>query len=141
MFGKRYEDRLLYWHEFRKKLETSDDPLQDVIDAYNQIPLVSIQTDPWDQATWPTPWELLLENEYCEYCKLLGMCYTLQLTDSFSGSNFEIHIGIDEENKSYFYLLIIDDRVLNYEADRHVHRSEIPKSFKPQTKYQLPPIQ
>lgn len=141
IFDKRYEDRLAAWHDFRVTLETATDPLQDVIDLYNQVPLVSIYTDPWSPEMWPSPWELINENEYCDYCKLLGMCYTLQLTDRFSESNFEIHIGIDTEQSETYYLLFVDDRVLNYDKDTHVSKDKLPKFFNSQTIYPMSKLQ
>ena len=82
---KKYEDRLASWSDFRKVLETSKDPVQEAISYYDNAPRVSINTDPWDQKTWPTPWELVAENQYCNFCILLVMCYSLQLTKRFTG--------------------------------------------------------
>ena len=47
-----YEQRLSEWSTFRDSLEASEDPLQDVINYYNKIPTVSIQTDPYTPSTW-----------------------------------------------------------------------------------------
>ena len=130
MFEKiKYEDRLALYADFRTKLESSTDPLQDVIDMYEGAPTVSINCDPWDSATWPTAWQLISENEYCEYCKILGMCYTIQLTDKFKDSNFEIHICIDRTNNDRMYLLFIDDTVLGYYYNAYIHKDELPDSI------------
>ena len=130
-----YEKRLAAWVEFRQSLESSADPLQDVIDFYNKIPVSTLNCDPWDRETWLNPWELLLENEYCDYCILLGMCYTLQLTDRFSTKDLEIHIGIDDKNTQHYYLLVVGDRVLGYDSNKHVHVDEAFKNVQSQTKY------
>ena len=82
-----YEQRLSEWSTFRDSLEASEDPLQDVINYYNKIPTVSIQTDPYTPSTWPSPWELINENMYCDFCRVLGMCYPLQLTDPLRERN------------------------------------------------------
>ena len=89
MFSKKYDDRLKFWNDFRTKLETSPNPFQDTLDLYNQSPIVSIQVDPYDQSLWLDPWELINENQYCEFSKILGICYTLQLTDRFMNESFE----------------------------------------------------
>ena len=133
-----YEERLLEWSNFRKSLESSNDPLQDVIDYYNQFPQVSIHTDPYSKETWPDPWELIHENEYCEYCILLGMCYTLQLTDRFSGVKFEIHITLDEDNSHHYYLLHVGDRVLGYNKEKHINATEIKQNLISQSVFQMP---
>mgnify|MGYP000105311577 CR=1 FL=1 len=114
MFEKKFEDRLLEWKQFREQLETADNPLQSVVDFYNRAPLVAIQADPWDQSTWFDPWELLKENVYCPFVKILAICYTLQLTERFSQCQFQIHITQDEE--SIRYLLTVDDACVGYDS-------------------------
>jgi hypothetical protein len=114
MFDKTYEDRLISWVAFRQSLEQSKDPIQDVIDCYNAAPTVSIHIDPWNQKTWPDPWELIQENQYCEFARVLGMCYSLQLTNRFNRSNFEIHISTDYNNSVNYYILMIDKYAIGY---------------------------
>jgi hypothetical protein len=74
MFDKKYEERLRAWNEFRQSLEASTDPLEDTVKFYERAPVVSIQVDPWDSDTWLNPWELLYENKYCEFSKILAIC-------------------------------------------------------------------
>ena len=88
MFDKKYEERLQLWHDFRSQLETSLDPIQDTIEFYKTAPLNSIAADAWTQDSWPNPWELLEENNYCAFVKILAICYTLQLTDVLSPVNY-----------------------------------------------------
>jgi len=141
MFVKvKYEDRLSQYAEFRSNLELSKDPLQDVIDTYESAPTVSINCDPWDPSTWPTAWQLIAENEYCEYCKILGMCYTLQLTDKFKDEQFEIHICIDRSNNDRMYLLFVGDRVLGYYYNAHIHKNELPESIISETIHPMPAL-
>jgi hypothetical protein len=140
MFDKTYEDRLRAWHDFRKTLETSNDPIQSVIDKYQEPPRVSLYTDPWTPSTWPSPWELIEENQYCEFCNLLGICYSLQLTDKFSQVNFEIHIGIDDKNSSTHYLLYVDDFIIGYEDDTYIHKSKLPSTIRSQQTYPMQPL-
>jgi hypothetical protein len=141
MFNKNYEEQLSLWRDFRDSLETSENPLQDIIEFYKLAPLVSIATDPWDRKTWPNPWELLKENEYCDFTTVLGMCYSLQLTDRFSGSNFEIHISVDHKKSETHYLLYVDDQVLGFNRDAYVSRNTLPESLISQRVYGMPPLQ
>jgi hypothetical protein len=141
MFEKDYESRLYEWGKFRDELEESKDPLQHAINKYSQAPIVSFQTDPWDQQTWPTPWELILENQYCDFCKILGICYSLQLTDRFSGVPIEIHIGVDNKKDESYYLLMIDNKVIGYESTVWVYRNDVAESFSSQSVYTMEPIQ
>jgi hypothetical protein len=140
MFDKKYEQRLELWSTFRQSLEASQDPLIDTIDFFRYAPTVSINTDPWDSSTWPNPWELVYENQYCEFSRVLGWCYSLQLTDRFKGSRFEIHI-ITDNCLSYKYLLFVDNSVLGYEENKVIHKSDLPKNLKSQQTYMMPALQ
>ena len=103
MFNKAYEERLVLWRDFRDGLEKSEDPIQEAIDFYNQAPYCSIAADPFTPSSWPTAWELLEENNYCAFVKILAICYTLQLTDVLKRSNYEIHITRDNKNSATYY--------------------------------------
>ena len=139
MFHKNYEQRLNSWSSLRQKLEVAADPFQEVINFYKQAPYVSVHTDPWSQDMWPDPWELVYENQYDEFCTVLGMCYSLQLTDRFKGSKFEIHICI-LESLSYVYLLFVDDYVLGYDNNKVVLKKELPMDLQSQTVYAMPKL-
>lgn len=137
MFEKEYEERLASWRNFRDKLESSQTPFQDVLSFYKQARLASIHTDPWDQKTWPSPWELLFENRYCEFCTVLGMCYSLQLTERFKDSFFEIHISKDNSSSEIYYLLCIDDVVINYDDNSVILKNDLPDSMYSQRIYTM----
>ena len=142
MFYKhKYEDRLASWSDFRKTLETCENPIQEAINYYDNAPQVSINTDPWDQNTWPTPWQLVAENQYCNFCKLLGVCYSLQLTERFSGSNFEIHIVIDNKNSTYNYLLYVDKTLIGYPIGVEHYAKSKPDELEIKKKYSMPKLQ
>ena len=136
----QYEDRLLEWAEFRQSLEKDINAFQKVVDFYNRIPRCSINTDPWDRKSWPGPWELVYENQYCNFCIILGMCYTLQLTESFNGKTFEIIIGRDMENNARLYLLSINKEVIGLD-DNYVHVDQLPESIIIERNYSMPELQ
>ena len=138
MFEKSYEQRLALWREFRHALEESKDPIQDTIDFYNQAPKCLIAADPFTPSTWPDPWELLEENNYCSFVKILAICYTLQLTDVLSQASYEIHITRDNENSETYYLLYVDDIVVGFNGDTHVHRSKLPPTLRSELVHALP---
>ena len=140
MFGKHYEARLLEWQAFRNEtLSNSSDVITDVVELYQKAPKVSIHTDPYSQQTWPGPWELILENKYCDFCKILGICYTLQLTESFKDSNFEIYIGIDRKNHESYYLLSVNNNVIGFN-DNYIHISSLPTSIAIERNYLMPEL-
>ncbi len=130
MFNKSKEQRLRAWVDFRKQLETSKDPLQDTIDLYHMAPLVNIQVDPYNKDLWPNPWELLYDNKYCDFAKILGIADTLKLTDRFSNVPMMIHIYTDRENSEVKYLLFLEEKVIGYEPKKAVDKHTIPSNIK-----------
>ena len=140
MFDKKFEDKLVVWHSLREKLETAEDPFRLLIDFYKHAPLTNLSADPWDKKTWASPWELLEENQYCQFGIVLGMCYSLQLTDRFKGLSFEIHISTDEEKSETYYLLFVDEWVLGYDPEKAVHRDNLSESLYSQRVYNMPEL-
>lgn len=140
MFDDRYETRLANWREFRDSLESSNTPFEDLVNLYNKAPLVSRHTDPWDKKSWPNPWELISENEYCDFSCVLGMCYSLQLTERFKDANFEIHISIDRTKSSTYYLLYVNDVVIGYE-DSIINKNDLSADVISQRMYEMSPVQ
>ncbi len=138
MFNQTYEQRLTIWREFRDGIENSSDPIQDTIDFYNQAPDCLIAADPYTPSSWPDPWELLEENNYCSFVKILAICYTLQLTDVLSQASYEIHITRDREKSATYYLLYVDDQVIGFNGDSHVHRSKLPPTLCSELVHSLP---
>ncbi len=138
MFHKNYEERLQLWKQFRDGLEKVEDPIQAAIDFYNQAPSCLIAADPFTPSSWPTAWELLEENNYCAFVKILAICYTLQLTDVLSKASYEIHITRDRKKSATYYLLYVDDTVIGFDADTYVHRTEMPNTLCSELVHALP---
>ena len=138
MFDKDFDSRLATWAKFRETLETTRDPIQDTIDFFNPAPLVNIQTDPYTPSSWPDPWELIKENTYCSFVKILAICYTLQLTEVLSVEDFEIHITHDNKKSSTYYLLYVGDRVVGFKENTHVSKKDIPNSLISHHEFSMP---
>jgi len=128
MFNKKYTDRLVYWSGFRTSLETSATPVEDTIALFNAAPVELYTTDPYDPSTWPDPWELIHENSFCPFVRILAICYTLQLTARFSNSNFEIHIIKDRSLSTTEYLLYVDDLILGTSQGKCVIKDKLPET-------------
>jgi len=126
MFDKTYVDRLRLWKDLRSTLEQSKDPFGDTIEFWNNAPLSSIAADPYDKDTWTTPWEMIEENRYCDFTKILAIYYTLQLTDRFSNSRFEIHITLDEKESVLRYLLFVDNLTIGYYYNKSIDAEDLP---------------
>ena len=126
MFEKDFVSRMTQWRSLRSDIDRSNNPIQDVLDFWNQAPTSRIASDPYDDETWPNPWEMIKENIYCDFTKILAIYYTLQLTERFSQSVFEIHIVLDKEESDLKYLLFVDNQVIGYYNDRSVDIQELP---------------
>jgi hypothetical protein len=126
MFFKKFEDRIESWREFRDSLEQDSDPVKTTIEFWNKAPISAMSCDPFDQNSWPLAWQLIDENKYCDFSKILAIYYTLKLTDRFKDSYFEIQIANDKKEHRFYYLLIIDDNIVGYRYDSAVTRKELP---------------
>ncbi len=129
VLDKTLEKRLSAWQTLRTHLETTLTPFDDVVNFFNQFPKTKIYTDPYNQKTWPSPWELIEENEYCSFNLILGICYTLQLCERFQSIKPKITITIDKKDNSVYYLLFIDDKVYGIPDHEWVNVNDLSKSL------------
>ena len=137
---KQTTQRLSAWYNLRQQLENSIAPFDDVVEFFNQFPKVKVYTDPYDDTTWPTAWELIEENEYCPFNLILGICYTLQLSERFKNISPKITITIDKTSNSVYYLLFVEDSVYGYEDGAWTPVKNLPKSLKNLKIYRMPPL-
>jgi hypothetical protein len=138
---RKSNQRLVDWYNFRQQLESSTSPLDDVHQYFQNVPKVKIYTDPYDQATWPTAWELINENEYCPFNIILAICYTLQLTSRFKNTTPVITITIDKINKTVYYMLCIDDKVYGFDENGWIPAKTLPKTLTNLKIYNMAPLQ
>lgn len=141
MFNKKFEDRLLFWRNFRDSIEDSETPFEDLFEFWKTAPIVNIAADPYEKDTWPSPWEMINENCYCDFVKILAYCYTLQLTSRFSDSAFEIHILCDTVKSETKYLLQIDNYCLGYTEYKVTNFCDLPNTSTIEKSYQMPNLQ
>ena len=141
MVEKDYLGRIKLWRTLRTKIEDSQTPIKDVLNFWNTVPVSGIAVDPYDINRWPNPWELLKENNYCEFSKMLAIYYTLQLTARFPHSRFEIHIVLDQKESAIKYLLFVDNHALGYYNDRSITTAELPKMESQMRHVKLPTYQ
>lgn len=117
VFQLNYEARLQNWYDLRTRLEGSDIQTQCVeIDKWWQrAPLITHHLHLLDTDTWPDPWELLVENTYCEVARAVGICYTLSLLGVNDIEIVEATNGLGDD----IILVLVDDAkyVMNYWPD------------------------
>jgi hypothetical protein len=141
MFNTKYETRLSEWRDLRDSLEDSEDPLRECLEFWDQIPEVRIAADPYDQYTWPSPWEMIEENNFCPFVKILAICYTLQLTERFSQSHFEINIVQDRNKQDVSYLLFFDTTCIGYEPMKATPIEQLPNNLLFEMRCPMPNLQ
>jgi hypothetical protein len=133
MFDLSPDERLTAWTDLRRDLDTSKNPLEKLIEFWDHPPYVPYNRniDPYNQRSWPTPWEIIIENKYDDFTKVLMMGWTLKLTDKFKESKVEIKTYADiEKNREYNLLHVDDSVVINYVDNCLSTIDDIPDSFR-----------
>ena len=114
VFQLNYEARLKSWYDLRKSLEDNDIKTSCLaIDKWWQYaPLVNHYLHPNDIDNWPGPWELLVENNYCQVARGLGMVYTLQLVGI---KDIDFCIAKDDNNEECALVMVDNAKyICNY---------------------------
>ena len=114
VFQLNYEARLKSWYDLRKSLENSDieTACLEIDKWWQYAPLLNHHLHPDDVDNWPGPWELLVENNYCQLSRGLGMVYTLQLVGI---KTIDFSLAIDDNNEECALVMVDNAKyILNY---------------------------
>ncbi len=134
-FQGTYENRLQEWFALRQELKNLDIQQQCIrIDAFwQQCPLVNHYLHPTDIHIWPGPWDLIYENNYCQYARALGMVYTLLML----GIQDIDFVDAKDDNREDVVLVLVDNAkyILNYYPNSVL--SNTLKDFKINAKFDL----
>jgi hypothetical protein len=121
IFQADYDTRLKNWYSLKQNLKLLDIKQQcvEVDDWWQQAPLVNRYLHTMDTTEWPDPWELLVENTYCEVARALGMCYTLYM----SGVTDIEMVEASDNMGNDLVLVLVDSAkyILNYWPDTVVN--------------------
>lgn len=131
MFELQIDDRLSAWASLRLELETVDDPFQKVTEFWQDAPFTPYNRniDQYHQKSWPSPWQIIVDNQYDDFTKALMIAYSLKFTKRFKESVIELRTIVDKNNKKYYNIVCIDNKwVINY-GDNIVILENIPDSF------------
>jgi hypothetical protein len=132
MFKLSIDDRISSWAQHRAHLESSSTPLDDVAIFWAAAPFVPYNNniDPYHQQSWPTPWEIIVENKYDDFTRALMMAYSLKFTERFNNSVIELKTCLDKHKNIYYNIVCIDDEwVLNYNDNSTESVESLPDSF------------
>ena len=105
------QGKLLSWRDWRTSLTdmSEQDAAQATAIWWKFVPLVNKSIDPWREDTWPDPWELISNGQFCPSGQGLGMFYSLTL------AGFECKLArvqIDKETR--LVVILPSDDLLNY---------------------------
>jgi hypothetical protein len=123
---------LSIWAEFRKTLNHCDNPFDDVSQFWQDSPriLFNHRVDPFNKKSWPTPWEIIVENRYDDFTLALMMSYTLKFTEKFKNSKIEIKTMVDYSKTKLYNLVFVDDEyILNYDKNNAVKAADIDREL------------
>jgi len=88
------------------------------------------RVDPYNPKSWPTPWEIILENKYDDFTRALMMAYSLKFTNKFNKSVIYVKTLVDSaQNRSYNIVCIDETWAINYNDNIPVTMDSIPDSF------------
>jgi hypothetical protein len=134
-----YYTRLREWFKFKENLVGQDLTMMcvEVDKFWQQAPLLNHYLHPADTPDWPTPWELISDNDYCLYARGLGMIYTLML---LGVENIDFVDAIDYNGENVCVVLVDNAKyLLNWYPDMVLNSSL--SSFTSIRKIDITPLQ
>jgi hypothetical protein len=132
MFDLPIEERLSAWVKLRNQIETDQDPFKLVSEFWYPAPFIPYNKliNPYNKKSWPTPWEIIVENQYDDFTKALMMAYSLKFTKKFNDNLIDIRICLDNSKNVYYNIVCIDDKIaINYKDFDAVPWESIRESF------------
>lgn len=105
------QGKLLAWREWRSKLAdmTNESAFIETAIWWKFVPLVNKSIDAWREDTWPDPWTLIGNGQFCPSAQGLGMFYSLVL----AGRECKLaRAQIDKETR--LVVILPNDILLNY---------------------------
>lgn len=131
MFNKEVDERLQEWSDFRKSLDHIENPFEAVSEFWYSAPKITYnyKVDPYNFKSWPTPWEMIVDNRYDDFSLALMIGYTLKFSNKFKDHNIQIRTMVDKlRNKLYNLVFVNDEVVLNY-SDTVVNANDIDENL------------
>ncbi len=120
-------ERLAAWGSFRDGLSVLDEQAQfdNTAKFWAPCPFKKWVIHPEDSKNWPTIWELLYENEYCQNAIALGIEATLRLS-GVSPERLKLVMTRNLFDHDEYFVVIIDDiHVLNYSYGETIKVEEL----------------
>jgi hypothetical protein len=134
MFKLNTRERLSLWKSFRNDIGrlSIEEALNKTLSFWQSCPFVPYYLNYHDSSNWPDPWQLIEENCYCDIAKVLGIVYTLHLSDHGSNLNPEIRVYYDANSSHQYHIAYLchGKYVLNLIDGQVVNKEHINQSFR-----------
>lgn len=134
MWKLEASERIARWRAFRLTLGgmTLEKAIQATADFWQNCPHSPYYLDPNDPESWPSAWDLITENYYCDLAKTLGMLYTIAFSAHGHNLSMKICVYNDSETGYEYNLAIFDEGkyVINFIDGEVVNISHINDRFK-----------
>lgn len=115
-------ERVRHWREFRlsfSEIETDMEQLVKTMKYWQRFPIMDHLLDVDFPKDWPTPWELIMDGNFCPTCLAYLMEQTLLMSDSrWVGDRLQLMYIHDRSNFVMLMILVIDNKyMINYTYD------------------------
>ncbi len=105
------------WKTVRTQLKekSEQEQLQSVVDFWMKAPLKKMAYDPERLDEYPSPWDMMTDNDWCQNSIAIGMDFTLRL-GGWDADRLQIKMIRDYDLSVQQLVLVVDGKyVLNYE--------------------------
>ena len=109
--------RLAAWKQARIDIQYTDIVQQKIditLQFWKMAPLENPLLDWDDSSKWPTPWELIHNNHFCDSTLSVAVAYTLVLSDAETFSDIKLMLVTDRPNHVQKIMVKTNDVILNY---------------------------
>jgi hypothetical protein len=134
MFKLKPSERIACWKQLRRDISLLpiNEATEKVEIFWQRCPFIPFYLDYKDPDSWPNPWELILENYYCDLAKALGIVYTLHLSDHKETLDPELRIYANKTNKTQYHIAYLcqGKYVLNLIEGQVVNKEHINQELK-----------
>ena len=111
------KSRLAAWKQVRIDVQKSnniEEKINVALKFWRMAPLENPILDWDDSSKWPTPWELIHNNHFCDSTLSLALAYTLVLSDPESFSDIKLLLITDRLNHIQKIIVKTNNIILNY---------------------------
>lgn len=132
MFDKPLDYRLTAWARHRARINISKQPCDETWEFWKSAPFIAYnrRVDPFNRRSWPTPWEIIKENQYDDFTKALMIAWSLKLTEKFKNSKIEIRTLVDRNKNLVYNVAYVDEKqAINFSDLGPISVNNIPNSL------------